>query len=83
VAAVFFAGFPALRFAALGQGKHPGALLVPTNAWILYATWEWQVMVRTPEANIRFDLMVIWPALLIPTMWFTVRALRSEGRPVA
>ena len=34
------------------------------------------VVVLTPEANIRVDLMLIWPAVLIVSIWFTVRAFR-------
>jgi hypothetical protein len=33
-------------------------------------------MVRTPEADIRFDLLLIWPALLLLTLWSLWRALR-------
>jgi hypothetical protein len=51
-------------------------LLVPTAAWVLYAVWEWLVVWRTPEANIRVDLLLIWPVLLILSIWFTIRALR-------
>jgi len=76
VAAVFLAGFVGLRFAALGEGKHPGALLVPAVAWAVYAIWEWLILVRTPEANIRVDLMVIWPVLLILSLWSIFRALK-------
>lgn len=76
VAIVFFAGFVALRASAWGATRHPAALLVPAIGWALYALWEWLVMVRTPEANIRVDLMAIWPVLLILSVWFVVRALR-------
>jgi hypothetical protein len=76
VAAVFVAGYLALRLSSIGEGKHAGALLVPIIAWVAYAIWEWLVMTRTPEANIRFDLLVIWPVLLILSIWFVVRALR-------
>ena len=76
VAAVFFAGFLVLRLSSLGEGKHTLALLVPAVGWALYAAWEWLVMVRTPEANIRVDLLVIWPVLAILSVWFVIRALR-------
>ena len=29
------------------------ALLVPTIGWALNAVWEWFVMIKSPEANIR------------------------------
>ena len=76
VAAVFAIGYLALRFTALGEARHPGALLVPAIGWALYAAWEWLVMVRTPEANIRVDLLVIWPVLLVLSVWFVISAVR-------
>ena len=76
VAAVFAAGYLVLRFTALGEAKHASALLVPAIGWALYAAWEWLVMVNTPEANIRVDLLVIWPVLAVLSVWFVIRALR-------
>ena len=76
VAAVFGAAYLALRFTSLGAGKHYSALLVPVVGWALYAAWEWLVLWKTPEANIRVDLMLIWPVLLVLSIWFSVRALR-------
>ncbi len=31
--------------------------------WLAYAAWEWLVLVRTPDANIRVDLLLIWPVI--------------------
>ena len=76
VAAVFLAGFLILRFTGAGAGRHPTSLLVPTVGWLLYAAWEWFVAVKSPEANIRVDLLLIWPVLLILSIWFAVKALR-------
>jgi hypothetical protein len=76
VALIFLAGFVALRFTSLGQGKHAAALLVPAAGWAVYSAWEWVVMTRTPEANIRFDLLVVWPILLVLSVWFILRSLR-------
>ena len=76
VAAVFAVGYLLLRFTGLGEGRHPAALLVPTAGWLLYAAWEGLVVWKSPEANIRVDLMLIWPLLLVISIWFTVRALR-------
>jgi len=56
--------------------RHPRSLLIATTAWGLYATWEWLVQIRTPEANIRVDLLVIWPVLAILTAWMLFRAFR-------
>ena len=76
VAALFLAGYLALRFTSLGAGRHPRWLLVAAGAWVLYAAWEWLVLLRTPEANIRVDLLVIWPALVILSAWALFRAFR-------
>ena len=76
VAAVFLVGHIVVRFAGRGSGQHPWSLAVVAGAWALYAAWEWLVLVRTPEANIRVDLLLIWPALLIVSIWFAIRAFK-------
>ena len=76
VAALFFIGFLVMRFTGVGEGKNAMALLVPTIGWVLYAVWEWIVMIKSPEANIRVDLLVIWPVLVILSIWFLVKAFR-------
>lgn len=59
VAALFLAGHLVLRLAPIGIGRNARPLLVAAVAWAVYAAWEWLVVVRTPEANIRVDLLVI------------------------
>lgn len=76
IALVFFAAHVLLRATGAGSAAHPRALLVVAGAWMLYAAWEWSILMRTPDANIRVDLLLIWPALLLLTIWFTIRALR-------
>ncbi len=76
VAALFGVGYLLMQRTDIGSGRHPRALLVVAGAWALYAAWEWLVQVRTPEANIRADLLVIWPVILVFTIWFAVRAFR-------
>jgi hypothetical protein len=58
-------------------GRPSRALLASAAAWTAYAAWEWLVVTRTPEANIRVDLMLIWPGLAIVTAWCGVKALRG------
>jgi hypothetical protein len=58
---------------AVGRAR---ALLAPAAYFVLFAAWEWLVMTRTPEANIRVDLLVLWPAGLALTAWAIVRTLR-------
>lgn len=55
----------AAAFAAAAWLFRRRALWVPAAAWGLYALWEAAVVAVTPEANIRVDLLVIWPALLV------------------
>jgi hypothetical protein len=76
VATLFAAAHVLLPQLALGPRRHPRALLVAAAAWLLYAAWEWLVQVRTPEANIRVDLLVLWPALAVVSIWMVVRALQ-------
>jgi hypothetical protein len=51
--------------------------LAAAVAWLAYAAWEWMVLVRTPEANIRVDLLVIYPALAAITLWALFRSIRT------
>jgi hypothetical protein len=76
VAVVFFAGYLGLKFAAPRIARHPRPLLIAFIAWGLYAAWEWLVQINTPEANIRVDLLVMWPVLAIVSAWAVFRALR-------
>ena len=76
VAVVFLAAYLARRFTAVSIGKHPGWLLAASGAWGFYAAWEWLVQVKTPEANIRVDLLVIWPLLAVLTLLALYRAFR-------
>lgn len=65
-----------VRFAGIGSGKHPRALLVVVAIWAAYAFWEWLVVTQSPEANIRVDLLLIWPLVALVSVWFTIRAFR-------
>ena len=76
LAVLFLVGYLALRFTALGPARHPGSLPIASMTWGLYAAWEWLVQIKTPEANIRADLLVIWPVLAILSAWALFRAFR-------
>jgi hypothetical protein len=76
IVAVFFAAYIAQRRTGFGSDRHPRSFLMAAAAWVVYAAWEWLVVTRTPEANIRVDLMLIWPILLLVSTWFTIRAFR-------
>ena len=77
VALVHFVLWAAVRFGKIRAVRPGNAIRVPALAWLAYAAWEWLVLIETPEANIRVDLMVIWPLLLILTIWAMVRAFRA------
>jgi hypothetical protein len=76
VAVAFIACFLALRFRWQGLARHPRALWIGAIAWGIYAGWEWLVQMKTPEANIRVDLLLIWPTLMILSAWSLLRAFR-------
>jgi hypothetical protein len=76
VAVVFLAGYLLLRFKPIGNARHPRSLLIASTAWGLYAAWEWLVLIITSEANIRVDLLVIFPVLTILSTWALYRLFR-------
>ena len=72
--AIFAAAWGMLRLGA--SGRRANALLLPATFSVAFAGWEWLVLVRTPGADIRVDLLLIWPALLVLTLWALWRVLR-------
>jgi hypothetical protein len=76
IAVVFFAAYLVLRFVANGIARHPRWLLGVSILWGLYAAWEWLVQIKSPEANIRVDILVIWPVMAILTVFALFRAFR-------
>jgi hypothetical protein len=76
VAAGFLLLYAALR--RRGDGTHAASRwpLAAAGAWLAYAAWEWLILARTPEANIRVDLLVIYPALAVVTLWALFRSIR-------
>ena len=77
LAVVYLVVWVALRLAGVPAGRKPSALLVPAVFAFLYAGWEWLVTTRTPEADIRVDLLNIWPVLFILTGWAVYRVFRK------
>lgn len=49
------------------------ALLFAALGWLVYAGGEWWVLVESPEADIRVDLLLIWPLLAALTAWALLR----------
>jgi hypothetical protein len=80
VALFLLAAALAVRYSTWGAGRATGLLLIASGAWALYAAWEWLVIWRTPEADIRVDLLLLWPVLAILTAWAVISVLRKPGR---
>jgi len=80
VSGLFLVTYAILRYSPVGAGGRRGPVLVAAIAWGLYASWEWLVQLRTPEANIRVDLLVIWPLLGILSVWSLI-GLRRRRAP--
>ncbi len=48
---------------------HRPSMLMAALACLGHAAWEYQVLVSTPEADIRVDLLLLWPLLAVLTYW--------------
>jgi len=77
VAAANLALWAVLRITVLRVRSKGRAILVAAGLWLLYAIWEWLVLVRSPEADIRVDLLLILPVLGLATLWAYVRSARD------
>jgi hypothetical protein len=67
-----------VRFTSPANRRGFNSLVVASVAWAAYAGWEWLVQARTPKANIRVDLLVIWPMLAILSARASYRVLRPR-----
>jgi hypothetical protein len=67
------AGVWGLAAKALPRSRRP--LLVNALAWLAFAIWEGLILVFTPEANIRVDLLLIGPLLAGLGLWALVALL--------
>ncbi len=76
VAVVFILLYLIIKLLVKSDSLHSTAFAVIATLWGVYAAWEWLVITQTPEANIRIDLLVIWPLLTILTLWQIVRVFR-------
>jgi hypothetical protein len=76
VALIFVAGWLVLRFCAKGVLRSNRSLLVAATLWGLYAIWEWLISIYTSEADIRVDLLLIWPVITAASAWALIRTFR-------
>ena len=74
----FFVMYALLRSRSAGD-LNPRALLWPGLAWTLWAVWEFGIARFSPEANIRVDLFLIIPIVLIVSIVGIVRLFRSPN----
>jgi hypothetical protein len=78
VVAACHAALWALCQATVTRGSpRANVLWVPAVLWLAHAAWEWLVLVKTPEADIRVDLLLIWPLIAIVTLWAVARTARG------
>jgi hypothetical protein len=75
---------PAVVFIALYVRRRRRLLLVTALAWLAYGAWEYGMKLRllcSGECNIRVDLLLLYPLLLMLTLAGLVVALRRSPPP--
>lgn len=77
IAAINLALWAACRATLLRGVPKANVFWVPAALWLAYAGWEWLVLVKSPEANIRIDLLLILPVIALATLWAIVHAARG------
>ena len=60
------------------RGRWSWPPLWAAGLWAAFAAWEGLILVQTSEANIRVDLLLIYPVLLFTTLWALWSGLRSR-----
>ena len=73
MALLHFGLWATIAATALRESPKGNVLWVPALLWLAYAGWEWLVQTVSPEANIRVDLLLIWPVIAMVTVWAVVR----------
>ena len=74
---------PALVFAALYRWSGRGVVAVAAGAWLVYAAYEYALYLRwlcSGECNIRVDLLLLYPVLLILSLVAAIVALRAVAQ---
>ena len=67
IAGIFFVAYLVVH-RALGHAQ-AGWLLLPGAAWALWALWELNIVLYSPEADIRVDLLAIVPLVLFVSIF--------------
>ncbi|MFO1304676.1 MAG: hypothetical protein U1F54_13165 [Burkholderiales bacterium] len=76
VAVAFAMLSAAMGYLTKGQPRRVRWSWAAAIAWAAYAAWEGWIRVVTPDANIRVDLLLIYPVLAVLSAWALYRALR-------
>ncbi|GAA1657660.1 hypothetical protein MMUR_25320 [Mycolicibacterium murale] len=66
---------PAGLLLGLWARSRSRVVLVAAGLWVAYLAWELFVT-EGPDANIRLDLLLIYPALLVLTVWALIAGVR-------
>ncbi|TCB80735.1 hypothetical protein [Acinetobacter sp. ANC 4173] len=70
IACIFLIGYLIIRnFSHQHSAKYLGLTAI---LWLLYALWEFLVQLKSPDANIRIDLLIIWPVIFMLTFVSTL-----------
>jgi hypothetical protein len=77
IAAAHLALWAVCRATVLRKVPKDNVLWIPALLWVAYAAWEWLVLKKTPEADIRVDLLLLWPLLGIVMLWALLRAAKG------
>lgn len=68
-----------LALVGLAVARRGKATLAAAILWLAYSGWEALVQYRTPDADIRFDLLLIWPVLLVAALLAIIFAFRRRN----
>ncbi len=74
---------PALVFLALYRWSGRGVVALAAGAWLLYAAYECALYLRwlcSGECNIRVDLLLLYPILLVLSLVAGIVALSAVAR---
>ena len=58
---------------------HSWPCLAASISWALYAAWEWYATIK--RWNIRVDLFMLFPALLVVSAWAVILSYRWKSPP--
>lgn len=71
---------PAILFLVLWWATRSRTVLTAAILWAAYAAWEFGVGHAGPDADIRVDLLVIYPLLAVITVAAAIAAVRRRKR---